>query len=333
MNTNRLFDCTRLWVGLLLATFLLASGCSGDDGAAGAAGPAGPPGSSGVSCWDLNENGIADPEEDINADGVVDVFDCQPPPSAEITPGVNTAFDSITEVATSATASGAYDPVSGSTYDAATETITLVAGSVPFGGLFVSITGDATLGGVTSSYTVYTFVASNADSVAANELTSLAVGHVAEGTAADFAAAVDLVAADTLGVDSTSITEPSTEANRDAAVRASMIAISNEFENAGFVPGTSSATTVNGAIAQCMAMGGLAYDNWTKLNAGGTGVLPVAEPNGDYVRCKACHGWDWLGTDGGYARRSCATLAQGHTAKRRLSGPQYGQSQYQRRAC
>ncbi len=33
MNTNRLFDCTRSWVGLLLAAFLLASGCEGDDGA------------------------------------------------------------------------------------------------------------------------------------------------------------------------------------------------------------------------------------------------------------------------------------------------------------
>jgi len=304
MNTNRLFDCTRLWVGLLLATFLLASGCDGDDGVAGAAGAAGPPGADGISCWDLNENGIADPEEDINGDGVVDVLDCQPPPSAEVIPGVNTALDSITEVATSATASGTYDAVSDSTYDVTTETITLAAGSVPFGGLFVRITGNATLGGVTSSYTVYTFVASNNDRVAANELTSLAVGHIAEGTAVDFAAAVDLVAADTLGVDSASITAPNTEADRDPAVRASMIAISNEFENAGFVPGTSSATTVNGAIAQCMALGGLAYDNWTKLNAGGTSVLPVAEPNGDYVRCKACHGWDALGTDGGYARRS-----------------------------
>jgi mono/diheme cytochrome c family protein len=284
---------------------LLISGCEGDDGAAGAAGAAGPPGSDGISCWDLNENGTGDlPDEDINGDGVVDVFDCQAPPSAEVIPGVNNAFDSITAVAASLTASGTYDAMSDVSYDAVTETITLAAGSIPFGGLFVSITGDATLGGVTSSYTVYTFVASNNDSVAANELTSLAVGHVAEGTAADFAAAVDLVAADTLGVDSAGITAPNTEADRDPAVRASMIAISNEFENAGFVPGSSSASTVNGAIAQCMAQGGLAYDNWTKLNAGGTGVLPVAEPNGDYVRCKACHGWDALATDGGYARRS-----------------------------
>jgi len=82
MNTNRLFDCTRSWVALLLAAFLLASGCEGDDGAdgtAGAAGAAGPPGADGISCWDLNQNGIGDlPDEDTNGDGVVDVLDCQP---------------------------------------------------------------------------------------------------------------------------------------------------------------------------------------------------------------------------------------------------------------
>ena len=54
----------------------------------------------------------------------------------------------------------------------------------------------------------------------------------------------------------------------------------------------------------CVELGALAWDNMSKLNAGGTGLLPVAEPNGDYLRCKACHGWDQLGTDGGYARRS-----------------------------
>ena len=300
MRITNIFGAQSVMAVLMLG--LLISGCEGDDGAVGAVGAAG---SGGISCWDLNENGIGDlPDEDINGDGVVDVFDCQTPPSAEVIPGVNNAFDSITGVAASLTASGTYDAMSDFSYDAVTETITLAAGAIPFGGLFVSITGDATLGGVTSSYTVFTFVASNEDSVAANELTSLAVGHVAEGTAADFTAAVDLVAADTLGVDSAGITVPNTEADRDPAVRASMIAISNEFENAGFVPGTSNASTVNGAIAQCMALGGLAYDNWTKVNAGGTGLLPLAESNGDYVRCKACHGWDALGTDGGYARRS-----------------------------
>ena len=69
------------------AVFLLAliaglglSGCDGDDGAAGATGAAGvngSDGSAGISCWDLNQNGIGDlPDEDINGDGVVDVLDC-----------------------------------------------------------------------------------------------------------------------------------------------------------------------------------------------------------------------------------------------------------------
>ena len=54
----------------------------------------------------------------------------------------------------------------------------------------------------------------------------------------------------------------------------------------------------------CLDMGALAYDNWTKTDAGGSGSLPVGAVSSDYVRCKACHGWDHLGTDGGYVRRS-----------------------------
>ena len=54
---------------------------------------------------------------------------------------------------------------------------------------------------------------------------------------------------------------------------------------------------------ECVQMGALAWDNWTKSDAGGSG-LPDGETNGDYLRCKACHGWDAQGTEGGYARRS-----------------------------
>ena len=59
-------------------------------------------------------------------------------------------------------------------------------------------------------------------------------------------------------------------------------------------------------IAQdtCVEMGGLAWDSWWKTDAGGPGTLPAGVQNKDYIRCKACHGWDGLGTDGGYARRS-----------------------------
>jgi len=44
----------------------------------GVPGEPGPAGAPGISCWDLNENGIADPDEDLNGDGVTDVLDCRP---------------------------------------------------------------------------------------------------------------------------------------------------------------------------------------------------------------------------------------------------------------
>jgi len=66
-----------LVVGML--AFAL-TGCEGDDGNAGATGPAGSSGadgSDGLACWDLNGNGVGDPEEDTNGDGVFDSLDCQ----------------------------------------------------------------------------------------------------------------------------------------------------------------------------------------------------------------------------------------------------------------
>jgi len=50
--------------------------------------------------------------------------------------------------------------------------------------------------------------------------------------------------------------------------------------------------------------GALAYSNWTKTDAGGSSELPTGVESQDYILCRACHGWDRLGTDGGYARRS-----------------------------
>ena len=60
------------------------------------------------------------------------------------------------------------------------------------------------------------------------------------------------------------------------------------------------------AMAQDAAVeqGALAYSNWTKTDAGGSGALPPGVDSQDYIRCKACHGWDHMATDGGYARRS-----------------------------
>jgi hypothetical protein len=54
----------------------------------------------------------------------------------------------------------------------------------------------------------------------------------------------------------------------------------------------------------CLESGALAYDNWTRTDAGGSGSLPAGVVSSDYIRCKACHGWDHMGTDGGYVRRS-----------------------------
>ncbi len=64
----------------IVALAIGLAGCSGDDGDNGATGAAG---SDGLSCWDLNQNGVPDfPDEDTNDDGVIDVNDCQlPPPS------------------------------------------------------------------------------------------------------------------------------------------------------------------------------------------------------------------------------------------------------------
>ncbi len=58
------------------------------------------------------------------------------------------------------------------------------------------------------------------------------------------------------------------------------------------------------AQSSCVDLGALAYDDWTRTDAGGSGSLPAGETSADYVRCKACHGWDHMGADGGYTRRS-----------------------------
>ena len=75
--------CRELRFSTLLGVVLLAftlvgceDGKDGADGAQGAPGIDGADGSDGISCWDLNENGVADPNEDLNGDGNVDVLDC-----------------------------------------------------------------------------------------------------------------------------------------------------------------------------------------------------------------------------------------------------------------
>jgi mono/diheme cytochrome c family protein len=55
--------------------------------------------------------------------------------------------------------------------------------------------------------------------------------------------------------------------------------------------------------SECVEMGAMAYDNWSKSDSGGSG-MPAGEADNDYIRCKACHGWDRMATEGGYVRRS-----------------------------
>ena len=75
-----LLSCDRIRRGALVLALslfgLTLAGCDdGDDGRDGADGADGDPG---LSCWDLNENGIPDfPDEDTNGDGVIDVNDCR----------------------------------------------------------------------------------------------------------------------------------------------------------------------------------------------------------------------------------------------------------------
>mgnify|MGYP001402451096 CR=1 FL=1 len=77
----------RLMQTSLTLALMLSIGCSADkggagsdgqDGAAGQDGQPGADGEDGLPCWDLDEDGEADPEEDTNGDGSVDVEDCRP---------------------------------------------------------------------------------------------------------------------------------------------------------------------------------------------------------------------------------------------------------------
>ncbi len=51
--------------------------CSASTGSVGATGPAGSNGTNGINCWDTNGNGVNDPSEDTNADGIFDALDCK----------------------------------------------------------------------------------------------------------------------------------------------------------------------------------------------------------------------------------------------------------------
>lgn len=60
----------------------------GPAGEAGAQGAQGEPGADGLSCWDLNGNGLGDPDEDINGDGHFNALDCRGAEGADGAPGL-----------------------------------------------------------------------------------------------------------------------------------------------------------------------------------------------------------------------------------------------------
>ncbi|MFT0713832.1 hypothetical protein [Flagellimonas lutimaris] len=94
MKTIRITAMAIMCMGAMLVS------CSGEDGEKGLQGDQGPkgdsitgekgdqgdPGTDGISCWDLNGNGIGDAEEDVNQDGNYDSLDCQGADGAD---GVN----------------------------------------------------------------------------------------------------------------------------------------------------------------------------------------------------------------------------------------------------
>ena len=87
-----------------LTFFIVGCELEGDDGVSGAQGESGPQGEpgpqgiTGLSCWDLNEDGNKTmPDEDTNSDGVIDVYDCRT--IIDLSP-TNTLVNSTTQTIT-----------------------------------------------------------------------------------------------------------------------------------------------------------------------------------------------------------------------------------------
>ncbi|MDH3715860.1 MAG: Ig-like domain-containing protein, partial [Gammaproteobacteria bacterium] len=228
---------------------------------------------------------------------------------AAIAPAVNPAFERVSVVAVSVDAVGPYELLSATDYLYQPAHESLSVHNVPqASGLYVRITGIV----AGTTYTIYTHAHGN-HSVAANELTSLAVGLVASGKAARFTQAVELLAADPLlNVSSYAITDPIPASLRDAVMTQTMRQLAASFvddpdvPDDQFEPGVHDVRKLLEAtpLFRDVVLGALAYDQWWQLDSGGAGRLPTGESAPDYVRCKSCHGWDQRGTDGGYVRRT-----------------------------
>ncbi len=77
MSTAWVFRLPPLAICLVAGWSLACTGLAGEPGPSGSAGGVGP---AGASCWDLNENGSCDPDEDIDGDGLCNVDDCRVAP-------------------------------------------------------------------------------------------------------------------------------------------------------------------------------------------------------------------------------------------------------------
>lgn len=75
---------------------ILLTGCP-LDGDNGSRGPQGEQGQAGINCWDLNEDGVDDPNEDRNKDGIWNVLDCQSSNAGEQHPDAQYNFQSFCE--------------------------------------------------------------------------------------------------------------------------------------------------------------------------------------------------------------------------------------------
>jgi len=259
--------------------------------------------------------------------------DDDPDPQAQIIPGVNPAFDTVELVATSDSAGGDYSTVltevTDYSYDATTETITLKVGAITGNGLYLKISGKATVDGIQEDYTVYTFAGSNDSKVAANELTSIAVIKVANSEFASFSLAVTDVATKA-GLSASDITAAKMAKNRDSHVTQAMRMFAPQFKG-GSTPGStgSSAFAFQSIVElEKVALGAQAYDNWLKVyecaHDGNVEVgVDIVHGHGcasikvdsikevkvkknatdsstyeDFTRCVTCHGWDRLGNNG-----------------------------------
>ncbi|MFQ5806321.1 MAG: hypothetical protein ACE5I3_07720 [Phycisphaerae bacterium] len=87
-------DCKDVAINGLLDAVWFGAGMAANqamiDANQGQQGERGDPGAPGANCWDLNDDGVNDPNEDVNGDGVWDTFDCQGLPGDPGLPGRET---------------------------------------------------------------------------------------------------------------------------------------------------------------------------------------------------------------------------------------------------